>query len=183
MPTRLTARASFLLAVLATTGGCLVPHPPRQTFVPSLIAISVPHLEDAVTWYHDILGFAVEKRSAFPDHHLRLAWLVKDQARLEIIELEGSRPPSEMLPGLDNPALLQGFGKIGFRVTDAARLAAELKRKGVRFQAALRDDAETQTRSFIILDNNGNWLELWEPLGQPFRAPETEMMGIDAGRS
>jgi len=148
-----------------------------------LIAISVPRLEDAVTWYHDILGFEVEKRSVFPDYHLRLAWLVRDQARLELIEIQGSRPPSEVLPGLDNPALLQGFGKIGFRVTDAAQLASELKRKGVRFQVELRDDLETQARAFIILDNNGNWLEIWEPMGPPFRAPETDMMGIDARRS
>lgn len=126
---------------------------------PSLTAISVPKLDESVRWYVDTLGFALVTQSAFPDHHLRLAILERDGFRLELVELEGSQPPAKLVPGVDNPAMIQGFGKVAFTVGDFDAWLARVRRAGVRFQLEPRTSPEDGSRSFIILDNNGNWLQ------------------------
>jgi len=127
---------------------------------PSLTAISVANLDESVRWYADTLGFTVVTQRAFAGQRLRLAILERDGFRVELVELEGSQPAAKLLPaGAGNPAMIQGFGKLAFTVGDFDAWLARVRRAGVRFQLEPQTNAEDGTRSFIILDNNGNWLQ------------------------
>lgn len=144
---------------LATTSYTAAPPPPPGPLRPALVAISVPDLAASVRWYEDVLAFKVVKQANFPDYKLSLAILARDDFRLELIQIGGSAPPSKLVPGIDNPALIQGIGKLAFAVSDLDAWASRLTGMGVRFQVAVRGDPEDGTRSFIILDNSGNWLQ------------------------
>lgn len=153
-----------LLAVtfgLATTSGAGAPppSPPPGPLRPTLVAISVPDLAASVRWYEDLLAFRVVKEANFPDYKLSLAILARDDFRLELVQVVGSAPPSKLVPGIDNPALIQGIGKLAFAVSDLDAWASRFKSMGVQFQVAPREDPEDGTRSFVILDNSGNWLQ------------------------
>lgn len=72
----------------------------------------------------------------FPDHMLRIAILERNGFRLEIIQTEGSQSP-----------------------------ARRLKEKGVRFQLEPLKDEKNGSKSFIVLDPDGNWIQLTQRAG------------------
>ncbi len=151
----------FLLA------GCMPPNQqPKEggrSFQPYLVAISVADREASIGWYVDNLGFRLEDKRDFPEYKLRVAMLERQGFFLELVELAGSVPPDHCVHGIDNPALLRGFGKLSFEVEDAAALAKELKARGVRFQLKPGEDREPGSISFIVLDIDGNWLQFKQP--------------------
>lgn len=126
---------------------------------PTQIAISVPNLDAASRWYQQMLDLVVREERAFPEQKLRLAMLERQGIRIELVEVQGSTAQTSLIKGLDNPAMIHGFGKVGFVVSDVDRWANALRSKGVRFQLEPRTNPETGVRSFIVLDNNGNWLQ------------------------
>ena len=64
------------------------------------------------------------------------------------------------LKTLDNP--VEGIGKLAFHVTDLDAFAARLKSEGVTFQTGIMEAEGSWPRSFIVLDNNGNWIQCVE---------------------
>lgn len=126
---------------------------------PRLVAISVPHLGESVAWYREHLGFVVLRQQDFPDHHVRVALIERDQFRVEIVELAGSAAPARFLPAFDNPAQMQGFGKLAFRVDDLDAWATKLRSEHVRFHREPSESSPDGSRSFIVLDNARNWLQ------------------------
>jgi len=126
---------------------------------PAQIAISVPNLDAASQWYQQMLGLAVRDDRTFPEHTLRVAMLERRGIRVELVETEGSVSKASLIKDSNNPAMIQGFGKVGFVVADVDGWANTLRTKGVRFQLEPQTDSRTGARSFIVLDNNGNWLQ------------------------
>lgn len=137
----------------------------QETIRPYLASLSVPDIDASAAWYSENLGFKVVKKMDFPDYKLRITLLDRDGFRLELVQLGGSVPPAKVLPEWgSNPALLHGFGKLAFQVADVDAWAGRLKEKGIKFQIEPRDNAEDGTRSFIVLDRDGNWIQLVGPL-------------------
>jgi steroid delta-isomerase len=126
---------------------------------PAQIAISVPNLDAASQWYQQMLGLVVRDDRRFPEAKLRVAFLERQGIRVELVEMQGSISKASVNNGLDNPAMVQGFGKVGFIVADVDGWANTLRTRGVRFQLEPQTDPQTGARSFIVLDNNGNWLQ------------------------
>lgn len=162
--------ATGLLALvfgLLLLAGCAPSKQPLEegarSFRPYLVAVSVADREASIGWYVDNLGFRLEDKRDFPEHRLRVAMLERRGFFLEIVELAGSVPPDRCVPGIDNPALLRGFGKLSFEVEDAAALAKKLKARGVRFQLEPGEGRELGSLSFIVLDPDGNWLQFEQP--------------------
>ena len=52
--------------------------------------------------------------------------------------------------------------KFGFVVDKVARLAEQLKKKGVSFQTGIMKAQGSWGDSFIVRDNNGNWIQFAE---------------------
>lgn len=125
---------------------------------PYLIAISVPNLDESIAWYERMLGFNVVRTIPVPDQRMRIAIIEREGVRFELVELGGSTPPSTLLPKSGgNPALIQGVGKVAFYVADIDAWATSFREKGARFQ--IEPAMGKEARTFIVLDNNGNWLQ------------------------
>jgi catechol 2,3-dioxygenase-like lactoylglutathione lyase family enzyme len=163
-PLRFHYRSSLALVwcfVTACTAAIVVA-PDQGSMRPYLLAISVKDLDASVDWYERALDFKVVSKRDFPDFSLRLAMLTRQGFELELVEHHRSQSPAQLIPDFENPALLQGYGQIGFLVTDAKALQHTLHARGVTIKMPLRVDETDHSLSFIALDNNGNWLEFTE---------------------
>ena len=145
-----------------------------STFAPTLVALSVGDIKASEQWYMGNAGFALKWERELAES--RIALLERDGFQLEIVQLERSVPPAQLVPGT-NPARIRGFGKLAFRVDDADRVAARLHANGVTFQLEPRDDPSEQTRSFIVLDNEGNWIQFIGPMPAP-AVPDAARMSL-----
>jgi len=167
LPSFGVALAAFLLgsATHHPAADVLATPPPLGPIRPYLIALSVPDASESVAWYRDNLAFRLLRDSTLSTYHVRIADMVRDSVHLDIVQLEASRAPAQLVPGLDDPALIQGFGKVALRVPDAASWAQRLRKAGIRFQMPLRRDTVQHSEPFIVLDNSGNWLHFSQ--GEP----------------
>lgn len=127
-----------------------------------LAAIIVPELGTSADWYQKHLGFQKQETITLPN--LRITFLVLEGFHLEIVEdkraftrerLEKRIPE---MKHLDNP--VAGISKLAFCVTDLDAFATKLKFEGVKFQTGIMEAKGNWPRSFIVLDNNGNWIQL-----------------------
>lgn len=162
MLTRLCPLLATLLLAACASGTAPVATHGRELRMSSA-ALSVPEIEAAIAWYRSTLGLEVAKRLEFPALGLRLAWLRSAELELELVEQNGSRDRARLVSDAGNPALVQGFGKIGFRVDDIASWEARLKAAKVTFQVGMRDAVFPGSKTFVVLDNNGNWLQFTGP--------------------
>jgi len=147
-----------------------------STFAPALVALSVGDIKASEQWYQRNAGFALKWERAFPDAHLVMAILEREGFQLELVQLERSAAPAQLVPGT-NPARIRGFGKLAFRVRDVDAAAARLRANSVTFQMEPRDDLAEQTRSFIVLDNEGNWIQFVGPMPSP-TVPDAARMSL-----
>jgi catechol 2,3-dioxygenase-like lactoylglutathione lyase family enzyme len=161
--------APFLLLALAACS--------QSLFAPALVALSVGDIKASERWYERNAGFALKWERPFPDLHLTIALLEQRGGfQLELVQLDGSATPATLVPGT-NPARIRGFGKLAFRVSDVDGHAARLRANGVTFQLEPRDDRDEGTRSFIVLDNEGNWIQFIGPIPGP-SVPDAARMSL-----
>ena len=173
----LRAKVFPLLMVAVVASGGRMPRASaqgsKQPLVggPYLAAIVVPELEPSADWYQKHLGFQKQETVTLP--HLRITFLVLKGFHLEIVEdrraftREGLQQRIPEMKHLDNP--VDGISKLAFYVTDADAFAARLKSEGVRFQTGIMVAKGNWPRSFIVLDNNGNWIQFVESTGDSGR--------------
>ena len=157
-----TAQICLCLTLGTLTSGQAAP--PRQTpriLRPALVAISVPKLEESVAWYQKNLGFEVTERKEFPTPPLKVAFLQRDGFRMELVELKDSFSIKRYAPDLDNPAMLQGIGKLAFAVDDLDALVTQLTKNGVSLRFDFRKPQDKE-KAVIVFDNAGNWIELMQ---------------------
>jgi catechol 2,3-dioxygenase-like lactoylglutathione lyase family enzyme len=119
---------------------------PIQSIVP---IVSTKLMRETRKFYVDLLGMQV---SFDHEHYLGLR-----------TGAEGSPEIGFMLPDADAPSLYQGGLTFGFRVGDADRECARLKKLGV---AILREpkDEPWGARAFILRDPNGVTLYVSHPI-------------------
>jgi catechol 2,3-dioxygenase-like lactoylglutathione lyase family enzyme len=134
-----------------------------RSIKPSLVALSVPNVDEAINWYRNNLGFVVKEKKDFPQYSLRIAFLELNGFEIELVEDKKSVSLAAIhkyLPEADDGTKIQGFVKLAFTVGDVAALASRLKSKGVRFQIDItKSNRKEGTEFFIVRDNNGNWLQ------------------------
>lgn len=130
---------------------------PKFTFHHS--GVNVPDLEEAIKWYHDVLGFDVEKRFAIPPAKAQVAMMKKGVLRVEIFQVEGAKPlPEERrLPMTD----LQTHGNkhSAFCIADLNEFLATMEAKNVDIAFVVK---EKFGRGCFIRDCAGNLIEFVE---------------------
>lgn len=122
--------------------------------------MSVANVDETARWYRETLDFAFVSRNDYPSHGMTIAILERDGFRLELVQLATAVAPATVVPNYENPASLHGIGKLSFYMNDFDRRIAHLRDKGVRFQIEPRTSEVDGKRTCIVLDNNGNWLQL-----------------------
>ncbi len=157
--------AVFLLSFLsmhrpdsASAAGGHSPHP-------HLVALNVASADRSAKWYGDNLGFAVKDRKEFPKFGLRIVMLELDGFWLEVVEKKNGIPVSQIekaMPEIKDWDEVQGIKKLAFEVDDLDGYLKSFKQNGVRFQLNPRGGPEDPIfgRSFIVLDDDGNWIQL-----------------------
>ena len=143
------------------------PAPPPGALRAHLVALNVSSLDRSVAWYSGHFGFAVKDRKEFPNAGLRIAMLERDGFWLEMVEKKSSFPTTRIqarMPEIKDWDDVQGIKKLAFAVDDIDRYIADFKRTGVRFQLSLRGNPDDPIfgRSAIVLDDDGNWIQLCE---------------------
>lgn len=121
--------------------------------------VSVPSLDDAIAWYGQVLGFAVEKRFWIEAARSHTAMLRKGPLRFELFEVEGAAPLPE--DRRHPPADLKTHGNkhLAFRVADLDAFLAEMEAKAVDIAFVVR---EQFGKGAFIRDCAGNLIEFVE---------------------
>lgn len=130
------------------------------SLTPRLLAVSVRDLDASVAWYRDVFGFSTAARHDFPDDEMRLAFMERSGFELELIEIAGT-PPFDA-PNPDNPATRRGLVKVAFTSDAIGSLYRQAVDAGARVQSTLSPSRRTGGRFFIVLDPDGNWVQVYE---------------------
>lgn len=141
-----------------------------EEFRIALVSISVHDIDASVEWYRKYLGFVLSDKRAFPENNVTIALLKKAQVRIELVRHAESVAPSTLVPGLENPALIRGYGKVAYEVVDIENIVKLMNADGVKFVLGLRDSTVTEFlgyKSCIVLDNSGNWVQLFQKKAKP----------------
>lgn len=92
--------------------------------------VSVPNLDDAITWYRDMLGFELERRISIATIPAQVAVMTNGNLRMEIFEPEGGKPPAEGRSVPDEDVRTWGNKHVSFAVDDVESFGEELRRRG-----------------------------------------------------
>ncbi len=130
---------------------------------PLHLGISVPDIDESITWYTDILGFSVISDTCIEQIKARVAFLKHEDFSIELFEIEGAKPlPEERrIPDLDIQT--HGNKHVAFKVKDLRGFVDYLKKKSVDIAM----DVFPMERDIVcfIRDNSGNLIELIQTPG------------------
>jgi methylmalonyl-CoA/ethylmalonyl-CoA epimerase len=92
------------------------------------IGIAVANLEEALRFYRDALGLAIEMPEEVPSQHVRAHFIPAGESALELLEATDAKSPIAKYVARRGP----GLHHITLRVDDIAAALARLKARGVR---------------------------------------------------
>lgn len=136
----------------------------KPPLLPSLrphhFGISVPDLDAAVAWYGRMLGFALEEQLHIDKIPARIAFVRRDQYRIEIFEVPGAAalPDDRRVPNLD--LRTHGNKHMCFEVPDVSEAVTALREAGADIAFELKVEGNPTA---FIRDVSGNLIELLEP--------------------
>jgi methylmalonyl-CoA/ethylmalonyl-CoA epimerase len=121
------------------------------------VGISIPNLDAAIVWYGEMLGFIVERCMEVAQIPARIAWLRRDNFRLELFEVADAAalPDDRRVPNRDLKT--HGTKHLAFAVSDVDAVVAELKLRGADIAMHARIHGEPMA---FIRDNAGTLIEL-----------------------
>jgi methylmalonyl-CoA/ethylmalonyl-CoA epimerase len=148
---------TFVTAALALTLGASPSAHAAQPLLdirPYAITMSVPNIETAAAWYDEVLGFKVEKTKSYPEFGTRLAFMVRDGFRVELIE-DSKAKPGPTRPDAPAHTGTHGISQFMFGTDDLAEVKKRLVEKKVPIHFEF-ENAELGVRFFFIRDPNQN---------------------------
>lgn len=129
---------------------------------PFFVALSVADMEQSVTWYRQVFGFAVVREMDLPERGITIRLLSRDGALLELIH------DARAMPAGDDPRFLRhGVFKFGFLVPDLAAFVTTLESVGVPLRGEIFEEADVGTRALQIADPDGNVIQVFQRLSVP----------------
>lgn len=136
------------------------PRPVSPTITAAFFALSVSNLDTVEAWYVENLGFERELRSSPKGGGPRGEILVREGARLELLEFATSKPRAAW--GLPPEAeQVQGILKIGFEVSDIDALFATAQKRHLDVFFPLVTPPGSSLRTFGLRDPDGNIVQFF----------------------
>jgi methylmalonyl-CoA/ethylmalonyl-CoA epimerase len=127
---------------------------------PDHVGISVGDLEASMAWYHDILGFEIERVVDIPEDTGKVALMQQGGFIIELFCVPGaaSLPEARRHPATD--LRTHGIKHVAYAVPDIVALMDELKARGVDvvWDVVVHDG----DKCAFVRDNSGNLVELVE---------------------
>lgn len=121
--------------------------------------VSVPSLDEAIVWYCDVLGFAVEKRFYIEAARSHAAMIRKGALRFELFEVEGAAPLPQERRHPPSDLRTHGNKHVAFRVEDLEAFLIEMEEKGADIAFVVR---EAFGKGCFLRDCAGNLIEFVE---------------------
>jgi catechol 2,3-dioxygenase-like lactoylglutathione lyase family enzyme len=138
-----------------TVGAEAIPVP----LAPRLVAIVVPDLARAKTWYSDLLGFTAVEEKAFPEMGLRICLLRSGEFELELVQNKNAVRRAD----LSSEKEIEGFAKLAFTVGDLDKLHSRMVAAGTTIVRSPSKSTRTgQGRYMLVRDDSGNLLQFIE---------------------
>lgn len=125
-------------------------------------AIIVSNMDSSLVWYQQTLGYEILNSKQFPEMGFKQANLKKENASIELIELNSAIDPKELIPNYHSKTKVLGLFKLGFQVDDFDLWIKYLEINQVNFNGRIVTDEITGKRMVIILDPDGNRIQLFE---------------------
>jgi methylmalonyl-CoA/ethylmalonyl-CoA epimerase len=128
-------------------------------------AISVKDLKATSDWYSEMFGFVIEREFGFPDLGVEIVHLTHPTGiRIELLHSTIQSASPDRLKDAFGAINTLGSKHIGLQVTDIQKVSNDLKAKGVKFLHELTRVEPAGVTNLWILDNEGNQIEIVEPL-------------------
>ena len=128
----------------------------------TFFAIIVEDMEQSKTWYTDKLGFEIVNSREVIEIGLKQANLKRNTVNLELIELSSAISLKDSISEFNSKTKVKGLFKVGFTVRDFDTWIEELKRENVTLNGSVVIDKITGKRMVIILDIDGNRIQIFE---------------------
>jgi methylmalonyl-CoA/ethylmalonyl-CoA epimerase len=118
--------------------------------------VSVPDLDAAIAWWHDVLGFELERRFQISSIPAEVAMIRNGPLHIELFEVPGAKPlPAERrMP--DTDVHTHGNKHVSFAVREVREFAEELKKRAADI-VWVRE--MPHGANIFIRDNAGNLIE------------------------
>lgn len=122
-------------------------------------ALIVKNIDSSVNWYQSVLGLKTRFLPGTPQG-IRVAILESPEIVLEMIENSSSLEPQKLLEGKSEGTRIQGFFKIGFKVTTMDSFIEHLKKLNISIPRIYKDDSGK--RNFLVEDPDKNLVQFFE---------------------
>jgi methylmalonyl-CoA/ethylmalonyl-CoA epimerase len=134
--------------------------------------VSVPDLNAAITWWHDVLGFELERRFPIPSIPAEVAMLRNGPLYVELFQVPGAKslPPERRMP--DTDVCTHGNKHVSFAIHDVGEFAEELRRRGADIVWVRQ---MPHGSNIFIRDNAGNLIEFVQ---EPRRAEQSATITV-----
>ena len=128
----------------------------------SFAAVIVKDFDKSVDWYTKNFGFEIVNKVVMENRGIKQVNLKQGDVNLELIELQSALDPNEKYSDSTTKNRFLGFFKIGFSVQNFDSRVKQLTSNGVVFQGKVVTDSKTLNRMVIVLDPDGNRIQLFE---------------------
>lgn len=131
------------------------------------VSLRVADFEATLNWYKEKLGFQEEVVWTVEGLlGMQLAYLKLNGSRIEIVGGGNFKPLQKPPTNFQEALAVPGYGHLCFEVEDIDAVLAELEQRGVPpfIPAQTYPLSNYWRRIGFVLDNNGNLIELAEPL-------------------
>jgi methylmalonyl-CoA/ethylmalonyl-CoA epimerase len=125
---------------------------------PHHVGISVPSMEESITWYKKMLGFEVVSRMGSSNSGMLVALIKRGNCHIELFQVAGAKPLPEYRRDPSADLRVNGISQMAFQVADVQAAVKELKAKGAEIAMGPVDSAGVVFA--FIRDNSGNCFEL-----------------------
>ena len=109
---------------------------------PHHLSISVPDMEQAISFWTGIFGFHLEKRASIDALSGKVAFLEKNRFRIELWEIKNAAPVPESRKDPNSDLRTSGTKHVAFQVPDVQAAIDELIKQGVEVASVQRDFTE-----------------------------------------
>jgi|SRR6266498_2677051 len=127
---------------------------------PYFSAVIVRNIDTSSLWYQSVFGLQVKNRINEPETGFKVIILESSQLVMELIEDKSSLDTKKILNGKPEGTHIQGFFKIGFKVSDVDACINHLKNLKITVERVYTDSSNK--RNFLINDPDGNLVQLFE---------------------
>ena len=122
-------------------------------------AVIVKNIDSSVIWYQSVLGLKTRFLPGMPQG-IRVAILESPQIVIEMIENSAWPDPKKLLEGKPEGTRIQGYFKIGFKITSMDNFLEHLKKHNVSVPRIYKDDSGK--RNFLVEDPDKNLVQFFE---------------------